>query len=113
LLLAAASALLLRGGADTAVTFAAMGAWGFAFGMLPVALQTLTTQAAPDHAESAGALLVTMFQVAIATGAVVGGLLVDRFGAHGAIAYACIGAIAGALVILAGGARRTRRAAAG
>ena len=105
-LLAAASALLLHAGTDTLATFAALTAWGFAFGMLPVALQTLTTQAAADHAETAGALLVTMFQIAIATGAVVGGLLVDGFGAHGAIAYCGLGAIAGGLVILGGGALR-------
>ena len=40
-----------------------------------MALQTLTTQLAPDHAESAGALLVTMFQIAIATEAIVGSLV--------------------------------------
>ena len=113
LLLAAASALLLDGGADRFVTFAALGSWGFAFGMLPVALQTLTTQAASDHAESAGALLVTMFQVAISTGAVVGGLLVDGLGEDGAIVYCGLGAVAGALVILGGWAARSAIARVG
>ena len=64
-----------------------------------MALQTLTTQSAPDHAESAGALLVTMFQIAIATGAIVGGLLVDGFGARGAIGYCSLGAVVGSLVM--------------
>ncbi len=99
LLLAAASLLLLGYGAAASVTFAALAAWGFAFGALPVALQTLTTQSAPDHAESAGALLVTMFQVAIATGAIVGGLLVDGYGARGAIGYCGLGAVVGSLVM--------------
>ncbi len=106
MLLAAASALLLHGGTDTVVTFTAMAVWGFAFGMLPVALQTLTTQAASDHAETAGALLVTMFQVAIAAGAVIGGLLVDSYGADGAISYCGLAAIAGGLVICGGAAGR-------
>ena len=106
LLLAAASAVLLGGGGDAVVTFAAMGVWGFAFGMLPVALQTLGTQAAADHAESMGALLVSMFQVAITTGAVAGGLLVDGLGADGAIGYCAVAAVAGAVVILGGGAAR-------
>ena len=105
LLLAAASLLLLGYGAAASVTFTALAAWGFAFGALPVALQTLTTQSAPDHAESAGALLVTMFQVAIATGAIVGGLLVDGFGARGAIGYCGLGAVAGSLVMFGLGRR--------
>ena len=99
LLLAAASLLLLGYGAAASVTFTALAAWGFAFGALPVALQTLTTQSAPDHAESAGALLVTMFQIAIAIGAIVGGLLVDGFGARGAIGYCGLGAGVGSLVM--------------
>ena len=105
LLLAAASLLLLCYGAAASVTFASLAAWGFAFGALPVALQTLTTQSAPDHAESAGALLVTMFQIAIATGAIVGGLLVDGFGARGAIGYCGLGAIVGSLVMFGLGRR--------
>ncbi|WP_419728498.1 MFS transporter [Lichenicola sp.] len=105
LLLAAASLLLLGYGAAATVTFVALTAWGFAFGALPVALQTLTTQSAPDHAESAGALLVTMFQIAIATGAILGGLLVDGFGARGAIGYCGLGAVAGTLVMLTLGRR--------
>ncbi len=105
LLLASASLLLLGYGAAASVTFTALAAWGFAFGALPVALQTLTTQSAPDHAESAGALLVTMFQIAIATGAIVGGLLVDGFGARGAIGYCGLGAVAGSLVMFGLGRR--------
>ena len=108
LLLAASTALLLAGGADGVVVSVAMAGWGFAFGLLPVALQTVTTQAAPDHAESAGALLVTMFQVAITTGAVVGGLLVDGLGARGAIEYCGGGAMMAVVVIFA--ARTTRAA---
>ena len=107
LLLAGSSGLLLEGSASPPVVFGAMAAWGFAFGMLPVALQTLTTQAAPDHAESAGALLVTMFQVAITTGAVVGGLLVDGLGAHGSIEYCGMAALAAAFVITGLGATRS------
>uniref|UniRef100_UPI0013D59CFD MFS transporter n=1 Tax=Acinetobacter baumannii TaxID=470 RepID=UPI0013D59CFD len=51
---------------------------------------------APDHAESAGALLVSTFQIAIASGAILGGLLVDGFGAPGAIAYSAVAVLIGA-----------------
>ena len=43
-----------------------------------VGLQSWLVRAAPDQAESAGGLMVATFQVAIALGAVFGGLLVDH-----------------------------------
>jgi predicted MFS family arabinose efflux permease len=88
-------------GVSTGISGTATALWGFAFGALPVGAQTWITRAAPDHAESAGGLLLTAFQVAIASGAVFGGLLVEGFGARGPIAYcavaaalACLGALA-------------------
>jgi len=52
------------------------------------------------HAESAGALLVITTQIAIAAGAIVGGILIDGFGTIGAIAYAGFALLAGGLTIL-------------
>ncbi|HEY0291172.1 MAG TPA: MFS transporter [Hansschlegelia sp.] len=101
LLLAVAAFALLAYGASEGVAFTATAVWGFAFGALPVGAQTWTTQSAPDHAESAGALLVTTFQIAIATGAVVGGLLVDGFGPAGAIGYCAVAVLLGGLAMLA------------
>lgn len=99
LMLAAMTLGLLVYGASPNLAFAATAAWGVAFGAFPVGIQTWTTQAAPDHAESAGALLVSTFQVAIASGAIVGGILVDGYGAPGAIASCSIAALAGGLVM--------------
>lgn len=101
LLLAAMAFALFAFGASMPVSLVATGLWGFAFGGLPVAIQTWTTQSAPDHAESAGALLVSTFQIAIASGAILGGLLVDGFGAPGAIAYSAVAVLTGAVVMLA------------
>jgi DHA1 family purine ribonucleoside efflux pump-like MFS transporter len=100
LLLAAAAFALLGFGAQRPVTFAAMAIWGFAFGALPVGIQTWNTRAAGADAEAAGAILVTTFQVAIATGAILGGLLVDGFGVRGAIAYCGLAVLAGGGVML-------------
>lgn len=82
------AASLLLAGHSAVITAIAIPAWGFAFGAFPVGFQTWITRAAPDHAEAAGGLLVAAFQVAIAAGAVGGGLLVDRFGALGGPAFA-------------------------
>ncbi|WP_404420309.1 MFS transporter [Thalassospira australica] len=57
--------------------------WGMAFGGVPVAWSTWITRTVPDEAESGGGLLVAGFQLAIATGSGVGGLLFDTSGALG------------------------------
>jgi DHA1 family purine ribonucleoside efflux pump-like MFS transporter len=99
-LLAATAFALLGDGTSTPIAFVALAVWGFAFGVLPVSIQTWTSQAALDHAESAGALLVTTFQIAIATGAILGGVLVDRLGAPGAIGYCGVALLVGAAAML-------------
>lgn len=92
---ATALALALVGSVQL-VAIVAVTLWGFAFGALPVAVQTWMVRAAPEHAESTGGLIVTAFQVAIAGGAVIGGVLVDGFGALGAMTYAALATLAAA-----------------
>ncbi|GAA0616008.1 MULTISPECIES: MFS transporter [Thalassospira] len=62
--------------------------WGMAFGGVPVAWSTWITRTVPDEAESGGGLLVAGFQLAIATGAAVGGLVFDTSGALGVFTIA-------------------------
>jgi predicted MFS family arabinose efflux permease len=100
LVIAATALALVIGGSMAWIAAMAVAAWGFAFGMLPVGLQTWMVRAAPDEAESAGGLLVTAFQVAIAGGAIFGGLLVDGFGATGAFVYAGVAMLLGGLLVL-------------
>ncbi|WP_207476425.1 MFS transporter [Arenibaculum pallidiluteum] len=107
--IAATALALVLLGISTGVSGAATALWGFAFGALPVGAQTWITRAAPDHAESAGGLLLTAFQVAIASGAVFGGLLVDGFGPRGPIGYC---AAAAALACLCAAAQTRRPALA-
>jgi DHA1 family purine ribonucleoside efflux pump-like MFS transporter len=102
------AASLLLAGHSPAVTAVAVAAWGFAFGAFPVGFQTWITRAAPDHAEGAGGLLVAAFQVAIATGAIGGGLLVDRIGALGGPAFAIAAILPGTLLALRHGPRPAR-----
>lgn len=96
--------LLLLFGATPWLAAVAVAVWGFAFSMLPVGFQTWTVRAAPDEAEGAGGLLVATFQISIASGAILGGVFVDNFGALGAPFYSAVAALmAAALVVTLGG----------
>lgn len=100
IMLSAMAFILLADGALAGIAFFATAGWGFAFGAFPVSIQTWNTQAAPEHAETAGALLLTTFQIAIALGASIGGLLTDNFGAPGAITYSALAILIGGLAML-------------
>jgi DHA1 family purine ribonucleoside efflux pump-like MFS transporter len=110
LLIALMGGSLLFAGTSPIASAVAVGLWGFAFGALPVGFQTWLVRVAPEEeAESAGGLLVAAFQVAIASGAVFGGLLVDGFGTLGVIAYATIATLVGGLGVLLLGAKSPER----
>lgn len=96
---------LLLAGHSTVVTAIAITLWGFAFGAFPVGFQIWIIRAAPDQAEGAGGLLVAAFQIAIATGAIGGGLLVDHVGAIGGPLFAVIMMTLGTLLTLRHGPR--------
>lgn len=51
--------------------------WGLAFGGVPVGVQMLIFKAAPDRTEAATVLNTVVFNLAVALGALVGGLIVD------------------------------------
>ncbi|MGV3492677.1 MAG: MFS transporter [Ramlibacter sp.] len=107
--LIAVLALALLAAADSAaLTAVAVTLWGFAFGAFPVGFQTWIVRAAPDQAEGAGGLLVAAFQVAIASGAIGGGLLVDRVGPLGAPAFMAAAMVLGTLLTWRSGPRAVR-----
>lgn len=101
---------LLFVGTSPLASAIAVGLWGFAFGALPVGFQTWLVRVAPeDEAESAGGLIVAAFQIAIASGAVFGGLLVDGFGTLGVIAYATVATLVGGAGVLLLGSKSPER----
>jgi DHA1 family purine ribonucleoside efflux pump-like MFS transporter len=112
-LIAAAALTVVGFGASPWAVTAALAVWGFAFAMLPVGFQAWVTAEASDQAELAGGLLTSTFQVAIAMGAIFGGLLVDRLGPLSAPAYCAAGAVlaAGLVLALRSGDRRRLEAA--
>ena len=98
-LMAFAALALVLWGVHIGVAFGFAALWGFAFGMAPVVLPTNLSRAAPDALEAAGSLMVTSFQVAITIGAVVGGYIVDTYGATGPLTLTAI--LAASTVVLA------------
>jgi len=74
-------------------------AWGVAFGMMPISVQTWMFAAAPDAMETGGAVFVATLQMALAAGALVGGLFVDHLGIASAMVAGGLFATAMAIVI--------------
>lgn len=104
---------LLTGAGSATLTAVAVTLWGFAFGAFPVGFQTWIVRAAPDHAEGASGLLVAAFQVAIASGAIGGGVLVDRVGPLGAPAFMATAMLLGTWLTWRSGPRRAAASAEG
>jgi predicted MFS family arabinose efflux permease len=73
--------------------------WGLAWGIIPIAMQTWMMAAVPHAPEAASATLVTTFQLSIALGALVGGVVVDSAGL--CVTFVAAGALALAAGIFA------------
>lgn len=82
-------------------TIVLVAIWGMAFGGVPVAWSTWVTRMVPDEAESGGGLVVAGFQTAIASGAVIGGLMFDHVGALGLFSLGGIVLVISAVVVTA------------
>ena len=104
-MIAVTSFVLTAFGASPWLAAIGVAFWGFAFGAIPVGVQTWIVRAAPDQPEGASGLIVAAFQVAIASGAVLGGLLVDSLGPTGVIFYCGLASLAGAVLVFAFGRR--------
>jgi predicted MFS family arabinose efflux permease len=89
-LLAAAMLLSTVAGGGILAGFAVVVLWGVGFGLIPVSLTGWMLQAMPDAPEAGQALLVTGFQVAIASGALLGGLIVDSRGISSAMLWSAM-----------------------
>jgi len=79
---------------------AAIGVWGMAFGALPAMLQTRMLHVASVRIRDvASAYLTTAFNIGIGGGALVGGILLDRYGV-GSLPWFDLGVTALALVVV-------------
>ncbi|MET7853207.1 MFS transporter [Streptomyces avermitilis] len=80
LLVAVAAALLAVLADHTALVYIAAVLWGLGWGGVPTLLQTAAGDAGGDHADAAQAMLVTLWNVAMAAGGIIGGILLDLIG---------------------------------
>ncbi|MEV2257967.1 MFS transporter [Streptomyces anulatus] len=80
LLVAVAAALLAVLSDTTALVYAAAVLWGLGWGGMPTLLQTAAGDAGGASADAAQAMLVTLWNAAMAGGGIVGGILLDTTG---------------------------------
>ncbi|NMM91776.1 MFS transporter [Rhodococcus sp. SRB_17] len=79
---AAVSLLLAVGDGAPILMFVGFAAWGLTFGGSPTLLQTALADTAGDAADTGQSILVTVFNLAVAMGGMVGGLLLESSGAQ-------------------------------
>ncbi|MFC0709961.1 MFS transporter [Azorhizophilus paspali] len=82
-----------------AVVYAAVAAWGLAFGGAATLFQTALAKTAGDAADIAQSMLVTAWNTAIAGGGIAGGVLLERLGV-GAFVPALLGLLTATLVMV-------------
>lgn len=82
LLVAVAAGLLAVLAESPALVYLAVTLWGLGWGGAPTLLQTAVGDAGGDSADAAQAMLVTLWNAAMAGGGVVGGVLLGQLGAE-------------------------------
>ena len=96
------SALALGAAGDVpAVVYAAVAAWGLAFGGAATLFQTAIVKTAGDAADVGQSMLVTAWDMAIAGGGIIGGILLDRLGVA-AFSPALLALLAATLIVVWG-----------
>ncbi|WP_394613326.1 MFS transporter [Lentzea sp. JNUCC 0626] len=80
LLVAVAALMLATIAKDPLLVYVAAALWGLGWGGVPTLLQTAAGDAGGESADAAQAMLVTLWNVAMAAGGVIGGLLLDLSG---------------------------------
>jgi len=80
LVMAALGLALIAFGSSLAVTAVLLAVWGLVATSAPVAWWTWLARSLPQDAEAGGGLMVAVVQLAIASGATIGGILFDTSG---------------------------------
>ncbi|WP_297832491.1 MFS transporter [Pseudomonas sp.] len=81
-LLAISAWVLAMAASSPTVIYLCVAAWGLSFGGAATLLQTAAADCAGDHVDVVQAMLTTAWNLAIAGGGLIGGVLLDRAGAE-------------------------------
>ncbi|WP_315821878.1 MFS transporter [Paraflavitalea speifideaquila] len=87
------------GDSNPVVVLIAIALWGFTFGGAPTLLQTASADVAGEHGDVAQAMVVTVWNSAIALGGILGGILLGTVGV-GSFPWIAILIVISALVIV-------------
>jgi predicted MFS family arabinose efflux permease len=106
-LAAAAIAVLpwVAGSAPTAIVLIAL--WGLFWGALPIGLQIFMMRTSGAAAEGGQAMLVATLQIGLAAGSALGGVVVDHSGLGVTFTLAAAVALAGVVIVVGRGLRRS------
>lgn len=102
-----ASVTLAFASGSTLAVYAAAAIWGLAFGGFGPLIQTATLRAAGSAADVATSMIVTLWNIGIAGGAIAGGLVLDHLGASSlpwSLLFLLIPALAAVILIKTFGA---------
>ncbi|WP_321965412.1 MFS transporter [Paraburkholderia sp. J7] len=88
-------------GAPAAIVTSLVTVWGLLFGAVPVCIQLFLYEVAPLELDAFSATLVSVFQIALATGSWFGGRVVDGFGITSTFRLAGILSIMAAVMLAA------------
>ncbi|KQB53520.1 transcriptional regulator [Pseudomonas endophytica] len=108
LIMAAIALALVNFGSSTLLTAVLLGLWGLVATAAPVGWWTWMAKTLPDDAEAGGGLLVAIVQLAIAGGAIVGGLAFDLSGYKATFELSAAVLVAGAALALLAGRSATQ-----
>ena len=97
--LGAGMLVMLATGGSTIGLFLAAALWGFGFGGVPTSVLSWGARTEPTRLEQIGGLIVTVCNIAIATGAVIGGVLVDTVALTAPLIVGGIVAIVGGVLL--------------
>lgn len=107
LTMAAIAIALIVFGSSTALTAVLLACWGLLGTSAPVGWWSWLARTLPDDAEAGGGLMVAVVQLAIASGAAVGGVLFDSAGYQATFGMsACVLVLAAAVAVAAGRSSR-------
>jgi predicted MFS family arabinose efflux permease len=112
-LLCLATLALAGFGSNQIAAILIVAIWGFGFGAMPIAVQTWMYKAAPHLMEGSSALFVAIVQASLASGALIGGISVDRLGVVSAMVLGALFALGCTLTIWIFGKERAITQAAG